>query len=746
MFGVNFSEAKQKFTPIRGVPISVAAAPLVTSWGPLGKKRAFSFAEWEKIYGGPTLSGFGWFEAKAYWDMAGDGAELWTSRVQHYSSISNPASFVGTQAEVTIPTDNNAASSGASLASIAGAYNLEPGDTLVVAIDALADVTATFLATAAALENTPAEPYVLANGQTLLVKIDGVAQAPIVFSTAEFVAIAAATAEEVAAVINAQLSGGKATVTSGGTKVTLASDKRGTGSSVEVTGGTAAAALAFPGGVVTGTGNVANIDSVTATEIKTRLDAVLGGTATVTLPGGAVLITSVITGILSKVQVKAASTADDELGFDNAIHTGLAAGAFNRIKGKAKYVGARGNNLKLRTAAASNGDATKFDLTVLEGGIPAEPAWRNLSLVAAEARYFLTVVNDTVRGSALVTLEDLVVGSAFLPEFDTTDAMTGGDDGLTGLADTDFSGSAVGGTGLRAFDQVATVTILFCPDRITPAVQNAAATYVDVTRNGDMQFISDFQTGKSVEETVAYWRNTAALLELSENLYAAYPPVKVANPDENLFGASETMVTIPLSGYVAGAWVRTDQSAPGGIYLPPAGEERGALRNVLALENEEVLDDAKFSLLYKENRICVVLKLDDSPFFIRGTKVSKSTGQFPSIAERRGATYIRKSLERAAIRDLDTNIDDRFLKQLESQTFTFLEAQLKVGAFRSRKPTGAFEIDYGPGINTAVDKFANRVNGRINIATQKPADEINVVLGQDFRDIEAELAALQAAA
>lgn len=238
---------------------------------------------------------------------------------------------------LAVGTTATVASAGKVTGSVVGPWDLEPGDTLKVAIDG--DVpgapdTATFTATAAAREttNTEATPFNLDDGMTLTVKIDGGSTQTIPFATANFVDINACTAEEVAAVINANIIGAKATATSGGTKVTITSDKRGTGSHVEVTGGTANAvgALNFATAVVDGTGNVANIDAVTAAEVKTIVELAVnaaGPTCTVGSEGGALTITSDTTGATSKVLVDATSTADDELGLDNATHTGASGGS-----------------------------------------------------------------------------------------------------------------------------------------------------------------------------------------------------------------------------------------------------------------------------------------------------------------------------------------------------------------------------------------------------------------------------------
>lgn len=99
------------------------------------------------------------------------------------------------------------------------------------------------------------ETYSLSDGQTLTVKVDGQSVAQTVtFNTGDFIDINNATAAEVAAVISTDLASPSATGGTSGGAVTITSDSGGT---IEVTGGTANAALGFPTSFTpTGTSNV----------------------------------------------------------------------------------------------------------------------------------------------------------------------------------------------------------------------------------------------------------------------------------------------------------------------------------------------------------------------------------------------------------------------------------------------------------------------------------------------------------
>lgn len=106
----------------------------------------------------------------------------------------------------------------------------------------------------AAVLTSGAETYALTDGWTLTVIVDGGSVQTATFNTADFSNIALATALEVAAVINTDITGVTADGSSG--SVVLTTDSLGptTYSDLEVTGGTANGALGFSTTPVAGTG------------------------------------------------------------------------------------------------------------------------------------------------------------------------------------------------------------------------------------------------------------------------------------------------------------------------------------------------------------------------------------------------------------------------------------------------------------------------------------------------------------
>jgi phage tail-like protein len=107
-------------------------------------------------------------------------------------------------------------------------------------------------ATRGSVTSGNSELFALSDGQTLTVSVDGGSAQTITFNAVDFDDIANALADEVAWVIEAQLTGGGASVEVSG-EVTIYTDTYGTTGSIQVTGGTANSVLGFSTSAVNGT-------------------------------------------------------------------------------------------------------------------------------------------------------------------------------------------------------------------------------------------------------------------------------------------------------------------------------------------------------------------------------------------------------------------------------------------------------------------------------------------------------------
>jgi phage tail sheath protein FI len=407
----------------------------------------------------------------------------------------------------------------------------------------------------------------------------------------------------------------------------------------------------------------------------------------------------------------------------------------------AKWDGAYANDLKVLIAAATSGAATEFNFTVLDNGLIAE-VFPNLSMDPSKSNYVQTIVNEPTRGSRLIQVTDLASATASpgnLPLAGTFGPLVGGDDGLTGLADSDFVGSQAGKTGLHALDTVQGLSLLVVPGRATSAMHDAMISYCEITRDHSCFAILDPPANQSATAIITYAESTAAILGLSEFGALYWPRVKVLNPSTTVFG-NVAQLTVAPSGHIAGIYARTDGSKPGGVYVPPAGIESGQLLGVLGFETDEVLDEAKRDLVFPK-RINPLTVFPGAPRHIDGARTLKGDGNFPTVAERRGVIFIEQSLKLGLLFAKHKNNTETLRATLQRTATAFLLIQMKNDAFASKDPKTAFFVDFGDGLNQPSVVFAGQVVGRVGLATAKPAEFVVVRFSQDTRALDAELAA-----
>jgi len=404
-----------------------------------------------------------------------------------------------------------------------------------------------------------------------------------------------------------------------------------------------------------------------------------------------------------------------------------------------KTDGAYGNNVKVKTEAATSGESSEFNLRVSEGGTYKE-LFTNLSMAPKTARYAETIINNDKAGSNLIKFTDLKSGTppANRPDNQVL-SLTGGGDGLTSLADTDFVGSSSGKTGLYALDRVQDLSLLMVPGRATSAVHNAMVAYCEVTRDGAVFAVLDPPANQSATSIITYVGTTASLQNLTEFAAIYWPRVKILNPSKTVFGSSEQIV-VPPSGIITGVYARTDSAKPGGVYDPPAGIEKGRMFGVLGFETKEVLEEAKRDLVYPK-RINPLTTGPGLPRFIDGSRTLKGGGNFPYVAERRGVIFIERSLKQGLQFARHKNNTEGLRAQVRRTITAFLLIQMNNGAFRSREPQKAFFVDVSDALNTPTMIFAGRLIARVGLATNKPAEFLILKISQDTRALEAELAA-----
>ncbi|MFP2956541.1 phage tail sheath family protein [Myxococcus sp. 1LA] len=259
-----------------------------------------------------------------------------------------------------------------------------------------------------------------------------------------------------------------------------------------------------------------------------------------------------------------------------------------------------------------------------------------------------------------------------------------------------------------------------------------------MARDGLVFAVLDSPAGYSATDIVSYVSQEAALEGLSEHAALYWPRVKVLNPARGVFGNLEQLV-IPPSGIIAGVFARNDGARPGGVYEAPAGIEAGRMFGVLGFESKEALEEKKRDIVYPR-RINPLTTGPGLPRFIDGSRTLKASGNFPYVAERRGVSFIERSLKSGLQFARHRNNTEGLRAQVRRSIAAFLLAQMKNGAFRSQELAKAFFVDVSDALNPPSVVFAGKLVARIGLATNKPAEFIVLRIAQDTRALEAELA------
>jgi phage tail sheath protein FI len=731
--GINIREEEPRTRVIEGVSTAVLAAMGVTERGPHAATKVTSFQNFLDVFGGDIANGDLVHAIRGFFDEG--GAEAWIRRIVHYTTITDADTAESAAGTVTLQSATASASSGVVTGTIAGPWELTAGETLLIKADGGSNQTVTFDAVAATVTGSETQPFALSNGLTLLLSVDGGTAQPVEFLDSEFSAIGSATALEVAAVINAKATGIQATVSANAIKIT--SDVLGTDSRIQETGGTAATILGLASADNSGTGDVGDISAVTAAEAIALIAADTTDVTASETTSGYLRITRDTAGASYSVQVHADSELDDEFGLDNAVHAGDDGAAVDALVVNGKTDGSYTDTTKINITAATSGETEEFNLQVVVDDV-VEETFANITMESSTAeRYALTIINAD---SNLISVEAPDTPLDKRPETALSAYMTGGDDGLTGLVTADWIGDSTAKTGIYGFDYVTDARLLIAPGLTAATGHEEMLTYTGDVRGGSMFAILDPPEDYTAAEIIEHVVTTAALYNLSEFGAIYFPRVKVLNPNTTIYGNDETLV-IPPSGLIAGIYARVDASVTGGVYLPPAGIERGYFRTVVGLESEETVEKANRDLLYPKriNPISTV----NGRIILDGVRTLRGNSNFPTIAERRGVIFIEQSIDEgiAFARYRNNDTDGKLRAEMQRTINLFLLNQMNAGAFRSTVPDEAFNVDASDALNSASDTFAGRVTIKIGLATQKPAEFIYLIFTQDTRALDAELAA-----
>jgi hypothetical protein len=228
-----------------------------------------------------------------------------------------------------------------------------------------------------------------------------------------------------------------------------------------------------------------------------------------------------------------------------------------RIKAMALYDGALGNDLTIDVSEGTLGVAGEFKLEIKLSGELIENAWDNLSLDVDAPNYFKNIVNGSSR---YIWLDEMPnVNDLNLSQTATLD---GGDDGLTGLADSDYIGDPTAETGLQAIKVVTADPLnIGCPDE---DVKETALVRKEISRFVDYDMKTSFGISVAPEgytpEEVLTFQDTVLTTDSPRS--ALYYPWIIDEDDNTL---------ISPMGSLMGMFARFAEEK--GIWYSPAGTE-----------------------------------------------------------------------------------------------------------------------------------------------------------------------------
>jgi phage tail sheath protein FI len=240
----------------------------------------------------------------------------------------------------------------------------------------------------------------------------------------------------------------------------------------------------------------------------------------------------------------------------------------NTLGVKASSEGVWGNKIKVKVVPSGLDSTNLFSLRVFEGETLVE-SFDDLSMEEGAENYAANIKSSSIE------LTDTGTGNNPAPDFEV--ALSGGNDGLAGLADADYIGSKAANTGFYAFGEVDDALQLATPDVVSPAVIAAGLAYCE--SRGDMVYIAetpfdtepqsavDFRLGRGTYSHAAFNSSYGAM-------YFGKPKVYDITQRKERY--------VSAVGDVLGVIAFSDWSS--NESRVPAGVRRGKLRNCLGVD------------------------------------------------------------------------------------------------------------------------------------------------------------------
>ncbi len=266
-----------------------------------------------------------------------------------------------------------------------------------------------------------------------------------------------------------------------------------------------------------------------------------------------------------------------------------------RVDASSPGVWAPGITVEVQASAAL--PATGFNLVVKSAAGTVLETFKDLLIGSANAASDDYAPKRVNKASAFIALTDLLSVTAApnnRPALVTT-TLAGGNDGLAGIAVSDYLGTSTQANGLFAFDTVFPnfIAIPGVTDAtLGPALNAGLLSYASGRHN--LFAITEAPQGSTAQTMVDFRNGTGSFSHpaFDDSFGAQYGPwQKTTHP---LTGAT---IEVPVGGMVAGVYAQNDQI--GAVHTAPAGPNRGLVRG--SLGTDVPISKGDRDLMYSNN-------------------------------------------------------------------------------------------------------------------------------------------------
>lgn len=727
--GLNIVETDGKATPsIQAAETSVPGFIIRSERGVLDEViKITSKGQFRDHFGSFFDDAYGAYAVHGFFDNGGSAAHV--TRVTASGNVTTAAHvLIDSFATVNLDTD--------------------PDESLVFDLDGTT-LTATFRWIPASLTGSETETYNLedsAVGKTIGFIINDVPSDHYKFDgSTDFPnsSIDAASADDVAAVLNREFTGIKVTANGAGT-ITVETDRGDKYASINVIVDNAVIPDASNAGItIFGTNisasgganaNVSYIDAVTPDVMATVLTDELGDGVVVSREGQNIKITHAIPGAGHTLTLDENSTAlgpdplnqrftfSEQDGTDAGTGSGptTASKNFGDLKITAGYQskqdpGSWGEDIKIEILDNFDtvSDAELFDINVWYKGTTDREhilveSWSDLRMnpptVDQKGFYITNIINDEYTGSKYILVE--LMGNARPANIAATN-LENGSDGAAPV-NLDYKAS------VKRFEKTV-IQLLCCPESHDSMVVNECLTHCALMQ--DRMFIGHTPRGMEANTIKGSYSDEFRGNKLYGALYFAW--LQVADP-------LGTYKIIPPTGHILGTYARIANER--GIWKAPAGNE-ARLRNVINIDQH--ISDKEHTDLVKQASVNAVRFISGQGIVIDSSRTLSTNPLWFYVNVRQLFNFVKSSLKNSLRWVVQEPNDTTLWNNVKYNSVTpFLMGLWRQGAFGPGTPEEVFEVIIDSDNNRPEQIQLGYFTAEIYFYPSRPVESFIMKIGQ----------------